>query len=376
MNMNEQFLKVSTASLKEITDVYEQQIYIYLKKNTNIAGFCSSSYSFIADAMNISRAKVISVVETLIQKGLIKKERVINSNGSYGVNHYYLCDTPDFWQTNKRKEMLDEFIENHADYSTDSNISQAAAFPFVKVFYDFIESKKLNVREKSLYIALKRYRNSQSGLCFPALKTLAAATDCCIKTVTKYINMLVEKGIIQKDTYYNSSSGKMASCRYTLHDDAELFREEKNEKITSVKVHRSRKKLKKEASVLPAKVPAHEWTNEMVREYYNYEEIVALAQDEKIESKYVDTALDIIRHELNVKSKTFSYKGEQLPHKVLQAEYEKLTPPDIISAVSIYLQQYNKINNHEAYLKILLYKIRQQSILEVANTVNNILYNA
>ncbi len=393
--MNRQFLKVSIASLKEITDVYEQQIYIYLKKNTNIAGFCSSSYSAIADAIGICRAKVISVIDTLAQKGLIKKERVIVLNGSYGVNHYYLCDIPDFWQTNKRKEMLDEYIsiiKNRSDYNNGSGILPSVSFSFVKVFYDFIESKKLNVREKSLYIALMRYRNSKTGFCFPSLKTLASATDCCIKTVSKYINMLASKGIIRKETYYNSSSGKMTSCRYTLCDDAKLLggigseeaaddnqKKKRYRKDVNAFLHHGASDRSGVSQVSIETIDTDgidaDWTDKMIQDYYNYDEVISLARSQNIADKYVDATFDIIRHEFNAKSKTFNYKGEQLPHKVLIAEYQKLTSEDIVSAISLYLQQNNRINNHEAYLKILLYRIRHQSTLEIANTVNNILYN-
>ncbi len=381
--MTRQFLKISTASLKAITDVYEQQIYIYLKKNTNIAGFCSQSYTRMANALNISRAKIISSISALIEKGLIKRERIITANGGCGINQYYLCDIPEFWQLHsnqQRKEMLEEYSKKCTTYnSSTSGCSVFASeyhpenISFVKVFYELIESAKLTIREKALYIALKRYKNNKTGLCFPALATLAAATGCCIKTVAKYINKLVDKGIIQKDTYYNSSGGKMASCRYTLHDDAKLFVAKDKEAALSKSLKQPKKKQEVFNTLGQASYPCR--TIEDIREYYRYDELLILAEEQQIDSKYIDIALELIKHELNTSSENFIYKGETMPHKILQAEYEKLTSYNIIEAVSKYLEQYNKIYNHEAYLKILLYTIRQQSMLETVNTVNNILYD-
>lgn len=365
--MSGQFVKITTSMLKEITDVYEQQIYIYLKKNTNIAGFCSRSYSVIADATGICRKKVIDVINALAKRGIIRKEYIRVSSG-YGVNHYYICDTPSFWQlsTDLRKDMLKNYTTEAPD-----NLKSAAC-SFVKAYHSIIEDKELPVIGKSLYIALLRYKNSLTGLCCPSLKRLAADIGCCIKTVHKYINLLVSRGLISKETYFNSSTGKRALSRYTLyHLPGSCSTPAASRK------HKEKKEYKKYVSGKKQKgTDRHRTvTDQEVRELLNYNDTVTLASEQGIEKKYIDIAFDIIRHEINSPAETFTFKDEELPHMLLRSTYEKLTPYEIISAINIYLEQYSRITNHEGYLKILLYRIKYQSVLEEANTVNMMLYS-
>jgi DNA-binding MarR family transcriptional regulator len=68
----------------------------------------------------------------------------------------------------------------------------------------------LSSSEKLLAIALLRFYNKRTGLCFPGIRTLAECTSMTKKTVLTTINKLIEKGLITvekgsriKPNYYN-----------------------------------------------------------------------------------------------------------------------------------------------------------------------------
>lgn len=385
------FFKVSTAFFKENTNIYEQTIYTYLKGNIGKDGYAAVSYNRFASTLGISKSKVIKTIQSLIDKGIIKKERIREASGGYNVNHYYLYDTAAFFKANisTRKEMLEELYMTYVnDTSEPSDLS--LPFSFLQVFKEFMEidRKKLSAKEKAVYLALKRHKNNKTGFCFPSLNTLAKELSCCKKTVAKYINELIKKGIITKTSYYNSTTGRRSSNRYTLSDEQSFLeaqenskqeaqgkpkpKAEENTKKYSSK-QKDKKKYKDKQDAFSEEWPDY-WTDEAVRTYYHYDDLLIYAKESHINEKYIDKALAIIRRAFNSKKSTFWCKDEELPISLLRAEYQKLTEMDIIEAIKKYQRQTIKINHQDGYLRTLLYTIRQESMMETDNAVMHDLY--
>lgn len=73
----------------EDLDIYEQSVYIYLCRCGNNGASAFPSYETIAKCARMSRRKVISVIDSLIQKEYIKK-KARSKDGARTSNVYYV----------------------------------------------------------------------------------------------------------------------------------------------------------------------------------------------------------------------------------------------------------------------------------------------
>jgi len=70
--------------------------------------------------------------------------------------------------------------------------------PFVPVYHDFLDSEKLCGEEQAVYIQISRYVNKKLDCAWPSISRLCKKLDWGKDKVQKYINLLVQKGFIEK----------------------------------------------------------------------------------------------------------------------------------------------------------------------------------
>ena len=68
-------------------------------------------------------------------------------------------------------------------------------FPIYQIL-ELIFDWDLSSSEKLLAMALLRFYNHKTGLCFPGIRTLAECTGMTKKTILKTVEQLIEKGLI------------------------------------------------------------------------------------------------------------------------------------------------------------------------------------
>ena len=100
--------------------------------------------------------------------------------------------------------------------------------PFVMVYQDFLESEKLDIYEKMIFIILKRFADDKSQ-CFPSLNKLAKISGLSKRKIQDTLKKLENKNII-KIEHRTKSDGSLSSNIYTLYDYGELWKEEQKEK--------------------------------------------------------------------------------------------------------------------------------------------------
>lgn len=92
MRKRESFVMVeSRILLSEELSIYEKMVYCVLCSFAdNETGICYPSYETIAARAGCSRRKAIACIETLAEKGLLRKEERATKNGGNRTNIYYL----------------------------------------------------------------------------------------------------------------------------------------------------------------------------------------------------------------------------------------------------------------------------------------------
>ena len=97
MRKREPFVMVESRILQsEELSVYEKIVYCVLCSFAdNKTGICYPSYETIAARAGCSRRKAIACIETLAEKGLLRKEERSTKNGGNRTNVYYLHEGGD-----------------------------------------------------------------------------------------------------------------------------------------------------------------------------------------------------------------------------------------------------------------------------------------
>ena len=92
MKRKEPFVMVESRILQSgELSVYEKTVYCVLCSFAdNETGVCYPSYETIAARAGCSRRKAIACIETLAEKGLLRKEERATKNGGNKTNIYYL----------------------------------------------------------------------------------------------------------------------------------------------------------------------------------------------------------------------------------------------------------------------------------------------
>lgn len=93
--------------------------------------------------------------------------------------------------------------------------------PFIIIYHDFLESDLLNTYEKMVFIALKKFADSNNQ-CFPSLKKLANVTKMSKRKIQDTLKELEQKHIIGIKSRLNVNSGHTSNL-YTLYDFKEVW---------------------------------------------------------------------------------------------------------------------------------------------------------
>ena len=87
---------------------------------------------------------------------------------------------------------------------------------FVKVPHAVIDHADLTAHELLVYLVLHRYRNPNTGKCFPGMQTIADASRISLNTARKTIKALEGKGIISVERVKAVGSKTNDSNKYTV----------------------------------------------------------------------------------------------------------------------------------------------------------------
>ena len=85
------FFKVKRYILGKLTGV-QLRMYLFVCRAVTKKNDMWNSFNDIADALQISRKKVIAVINELVGLGFIRKLRVLKKDGSYSDNHYSVSE--------------------------------------------------------------------------------------------------------------------------------------------------------------------------------------------------------------------------------------------------------------------------------------------
>lgn len=279
---------------------------------------------------------------------------------------------------------------------------------FVMVYNDFLESKKLNAKEKLLYIVLKKFSNS-SLKSFPSLNTLKELTGISISTIRRLLEHMEELGVLTVEHRYNDVKGNQSNL-YTLRDYAALWEvgssteelaagsveEEEAKMIRALEARGYKIVREKELVSTPTKVKKQalkynqyvvDTTNNNIpyqdcqdREKYTIEDIKLLYDYDIMAADYleqirdIDTVIEILYNAINTTRQTLRINGENKPSMVVIAKLLKLNHMDIMYAINKFQEQTDRIKNPKGYMLTLLYNAKEQMHLDITNQVQHDLY--
>ncbi len=156
---------------------YQKVMYIYLKFFSDKEGECSPSFRQMSSLVPMGVNKIRSVLDELIEMGLVKKIRRYFEDGGNDSNLYIFKDSAETWGA-----------ENRKDWQR----------PFVKVYKDLLADKKFgSCQEVLVYIYLGRFADEKLQ-CSLSGRALSEAAGVSIPTVGMAVNRLEEQGLIEK----------------------------------------------------------------------------------------------------------------------------------------------------------------------------------
>ena len=252
---------------------------------------------------------------------------------------------------------------------------------FTMVYNDFLESDKLDCYEKMVFIALKRYADSETNKCFPSLKTLHTITGLSIRKIQNVIQSLEKKKVLEKR--HRFTNGGYTSNEYILRDEKWMWKpedgEQDNQNVVSLQSEqemiaylRSKGyKVKEPESKTLASVDSNPELNQYDI-YYNtvnnknsqlfyakndicqqigYQEIVDGHPELRAPlDTIVNIMLDIINHPINL-----TINGVDKPAQVVKSRFLKLEKEEVLMVLRNFMQQQSTITNVRGYILSMLY---------------------
>lgn len=94
--------------------------------------------------------------------------------------------------------------------------------PFILVYKDFFQDKRLDCYDKMVFIALKYYADNRKLTAFPSIKTLQGLTGISERKIRYSIKHMEELGVLQVQRRVDAY-GVYQSNFYTLFDWAETW---------------------------------------------------------------------------------------------------------------------------------------------------------
>lgn len=277
--------------------------------------------------------------------------------------------------------------------------------PFIMVYHDFLESNILDTYEKMVFIALKKFTDSNNQ-CFPSLNKLSGITGISKRKIQDVLISLEQKQVISVHNRTRSDGGKTSNL-YTLYDFKELWNAESSEDVAAVVDEYEDKKLislleakgykivkEKELESEPTKAQNQALTqsnilqnnNTITKEKSQEYERYTMAQIKEIFEydyilldylKYkseVDTVIQILYDVMNTSKPTIRISGEDKPSMVVIGKLMKLDKESIIYAIEKYQEHIGVVTHPINYMLAILYKAPEQFELEIRNRINSSQY--
>lgn len=278
---------------------------------------------------------------------------------------------------------------------------------FTPVYHSFLHSKRLNGKEKLLYIVLKSFLNvgSREGDVYPTIETICDMVDMSKPTVINILKSLEKKGVLKIN-----QRGLNKPNLYTLYDykalwqnteneaNSELEKQRKEEEAINFLKTRGYKFVSKEkelesntgqsteTSTNNQSLPKNDNTidtkknQEEVKERYTlnflkeslcYNDMLLTNPSDK---DMIDTFFHYLYSAVNSKKKIIRVNGEDKPREVVISVLLKLGYFDFLYAVEKYKNNTTKVNNQGAYIITLLYNAKAQNEADVTNQVQHDMY--
>lgn len=271
---------------------------------------------------------------------------------------------------------------------------------FIMIYHDFLESDLLTSHEKMVFIALKKFADSNSQ-CFPSLKKLADVTRISKRKIQDTLKSLEQKHIIGIESRSRADGGDTSNL-YTLYDFKELWNAGSSEEMAAVVNEYEEMKLVSElrsrgykvtkekelASTEPTKVTAEtstkqfnqfdivntttnsgesqleRYTTNQIKQFFEYNMLVADHPERKTD---IDIVFTILEDALNWTNPTIRVNGQDKPILTVIGRLMKLEQSDLWYAIEKYHEQQGRIKNVNAYLLTILYHAKEQSYLDLMN---------
>lgn len=273
--------------------------------------------------------------------------------------------------------------------------------PFVMIYHDFLENDLLTSHEKMVFIALKKFADSNNQ-CFPSLKKLANITRMSKRKIQDTLRSLEQKHIIDIDSRSRTDGGD-ASNFYTLHDLEELWSAGSSEEMAAIvdEIEEKRmidiltakgyyiSKAKELASdtdqstdtstyvnsinidkdtIKKPESQAERYTLDQIHQLFDYR---AMVNDNPYKKQEIDSVMGILHNAMNTTKPTIRIFSEDRPAMAVIGKLMKLDKDSIMYAIKKFSEQTERITNPTAYMLTILYTAPEQYNLDIQNQVSH-----
>lgn len=278
---------------------------------------------------------------------------------------------------------------------------------FTPVYHSFLYSKRLNGKEKLLYIVLKSFLNvgSREGNVYPTIETICDIVDMSKPTVINILKNLEKKGVLKVN-----QRGLNQPNLYSLYDykalwqnteneaNSELEKQRKEEEAINFLKSRGYKFVSKEKELESNTGQSTETSTKNQNSTNNHDNIDTKENQEEVSERYplnflkktlsyndmlltnpsdkdmIETFFHYLHDAINSKKKVIRVNGENKPREVVISVLLKLSYYDFLYAVEKYKNNTSKVNNQGAYIITLLYNAKAQNEADTTNQVQHDMY--
>lgn len=278
---------------------------------------------------------------------------------------------------------------------------------YTPVYHSFLHSKRLNGKEKLLYIILKSFLNvgSREGVVYPTIEKICDMVDMSKPTVISILKSLEKKGVLKI-----SQRGLNKPNLYTLYDykalwgnnrkeeDSELEKQRKEEEAINFLKSRGYKFVSKEKELASNTGQSTEtstnnqnfpksndnidttknqeevterYSLDFLKESLHYNDMILI---NPLDKDMIDTFFHYLHDTINSTKKVIRVNGEDKPREVVVSVLAKLGYYDFLYAVDKYRNNTSKVNNQGAYIVTLLYNAKAQNEADITNQVQHDMY--
>ena len=388
----------------EILSLEETVLFLMLKSLTDFrtdingtTGRCAPSLKTLCDMSQLSTPSVRKVLSSLGEKGVVIAER----RGLQMTNVYIVTDREQVWKAgtvgdmrrlatetdeerairistehgwtlrgnkmyppktfSKQEHTYDRYLTGERD----ALIARDKPRIYIRVYNDFLHSGILSATEAGLFILLKRFlnvkNNDTEGCVFPSVETLAKKSGKSTRTITRTINSLVDKGVIEK-----KRRGVTRSNLYFISDRAQMWTsnnfEELKKAARETELDRSMAILEKAGyrkepagGITDIHIPEKEYTVEDIKKQIDYDGW-AMYHPDLHDRKLVEACIGVICETMNSSSKTMTIDGEPRKTRTVKSVFLALTIEDVLYAIDRYQNTRSDIKRPMLYLRTLLYR--------------------